>query len=401
VVGLQWGDEGKGKVVDYTSGSFDAVARFNGGSNAGHTIVLGRRTYRFHLIPSGIIKGKKLLVGAGVALDPVILSQELRLLGRQGFRADLMVDGRCTLVSPAEKEMDGFLEGLKEGVALGTTKMGVGPAYAIRALRLSPRPVDLLSGRFDFSRLRRVHRQLTRRAPDLEGWARLSRRLLRGRVGDTSAAVSEINERGGSVLFEGAQGTMLDLQFGTYPFVTSSPSVASYASAGLGVPARDVGDVLGVVKAYTTRVGAGPFPTEFTGPLERKLREEGREYGATTGRPRRIGWLDLVALRYAVRLNGARQLALMKLDILARSKELNVCVAYKDGHGQSSNYYDFIGNVDRVKPVYEKLPSLYGAEFGGRVPTAAARLIELIESETGARVKLLSYGDERSRTLEL
>jgi adenylosuccinate synthase len=398
---MQWGDEGKGKVVDYSSKRHDAVARYNGGSNAGHTIVLGKNTFRFHLIPSGVVSGKKLLIGAGVALDPVILKQELALLKKQGMGADLLVDGRATLVTPAEKELDAYLEQMRGAAALGTTKMGIGPAYASRALRMTPRPADLISGHFDFGHLRGFHRAITKKSPDLEGWVRLARSVLKGRVGDASAAVADINQRGGSVLFEGAHGTMLDLQFGTYPWVTSSPTVASYAPAGMGLSQDASGDVLGVVKAYTTRVGAGPFPTEFHGPLERMLREEGREFGVTTGRPRRIGWLDLVALKYAARLNGAREIALMKLDILARAKELKACVAYDDGHRHSSNYYDFIGTIQSARPVYQDLRSLYRASFGGGVPRAAGELVKLIESEVGVRVKLLSYGDERSRTIEL
>jgi len=401
VVGLQWGDEGKGKVVDYLSDRFDGVARYNGGSNAGHTVVIGPKRYRFHLVPSGVLKKKRLFIGAGVALDPDVLSQELSLLSRQGVDPDLLIDGRCTLVSPMEKEFDAFLEAMRGGGAIGTTRMGIGPGYAMRALRMSPRALDLFSRSFDISHSTRFYGKLLGRRPRLERWLRFSRKLLKGRLGDTASAVAEMNEHGDPVLFEGAHGAMLDLQFGTYPFVTSSPTVASYAPAGLGVPAEANGRVLGVLKAYTTRVGAGPFPTELRNQLGGRIREMGREYGATTGRPRRTGWLDLVAAKYAARISGAPELALTKADVLSRVKELKVCVAYRDGGTESSDFYDFLGSVDHVRPVYESLPSLYGAAFGSSVPSPVKKLIEFVEKEVGVRVRLLSYGEERMRTVEL
>ncbi len=401
VVGLQWGDEGKGKVVDYLSGAFDGVARYNGGGNAGHTVVIGSKRYRFHLIPSGVLKGKKLFIGAGVALDTVVLRGELDLLAGQGTGADLLIDGRCSLVSPLEKAFDAFLESMRGADAIGTTKMGVGPAYAARALRMSPRALDLFSRSFDLSHMTRFYREVIGRRPSLDRWLRLSRRLLKGRLGDASSAIREMNERGGNVLFEGAHGTLLDLQYGTYPFVTSSPTVASYAPTGLGLPLVASGRVMGVLKAYTTRVGAGPFPTEFRGPLGRQIREVGREYGATTGRPRRIGWLDLVAMKYAARINGVTELALSKADVLSKVKDLKVCVAYRDGGTESSDFYRFLGSIERVRPVYQSLPSIYGAEFNGKIPSTVQKLIEMVETETGAPVRLLSYGEERTRTVEL
>ncbi len=401
VVGLQWGDEGKGKVVDYLSDRFDGVARYNGGSNAGHTVVIGPTRYRFHLIPSGVLKGKKLFIGAGVALDTEVLKEELRTLSSQGVEADLLIDGRCTMVSPLEKQFDGFLESMRGSGAIGTTRMGIGPAYAARALRMSPRALDLFSKAFDMSHQSRFYREVTGKRPSLASWVRTSRNLLRGRLGDASAAITEINERGGAVLFEGAHGTLLDLQYGTYPFVTSSPTIASYAPAGLGLPLEAGAGVMGVVKAYCTRVGAGPFPTELHGRTADQIREVGREYGATTGRPRRIGWLDLVALKYAARLNGVTEIALSKTDVLSKVKELRVCIAYREGGSESSDFYRFLGSIDRVKPVYQSVPSLYGTEFRGEVPSAVRKFIEVVETNTGVPVRLLSYGEERKSTVEL
>jgi len=387
-------------VVDYLSSGFEAVARYNGGSNAGHTVVVDGERYRFHLVPSGAVKGKKLLIGAGVALDPVVLKEELALLKRMGTKPDVLVDGRCTLVSPLEKEFDGFLEGLRGADTIGTTMMGIGPAYAARALRMSPRAMDLFSRRFDFGNMLRFYRGVLGKRSDLGQWLGLSRSLLRTRLGDVSAAVRAVNEKGGAVLFEGAQGTMLDLQHGTYPFVTSSSTIASYAPTGLGLPPSATGRVMGVTKAYATRVGAGPFPSEHKGGLADSMRKVGKEFGTTTGRPRRIGWLDLVALKYAAKINGAAELALSKIDVLAKVRDPKVCVAYSRGGSESSDFYRFMGNLDQVKPVYQPLPSLFGADFTGGVPAAAKKLMELIEDETGAGVKLLSYGDERSRTVE-
>jgi adenylosuccinate synthase len=220
-------------------------------------------------------------------------------------------------------------------------------------------------------------------------------------VGDVSSAVSGINDAGGAVLFEAAQGTMLDIHHGTYPYVTSSSSIASYAPTGLGIPASASRRILGVTKAYATRVGAGPFPTEQKGKLADSIRTEGKEYGTATGRPRRIGWLDLVALKYAVKMNGAKELVLSKIDVLAKVRDPRACVAYRHAGTESGDFYRFMANLDKVKPVYETVPSLYGAEFRSGVPAPAKKLIKMIEDETGARVKLLSYGEERRRTIEL
>lgn len=377
------------------------MARYNGGSNAGHTVVIGTDRYRFHLIPSGVLKRKKLLVGAGVALDPVVLKEELALLSKKGISADLTIDGRCTLVSPLEKEFDSHLEVLRGAGALGTTRMGIGPAYAARALRMSPRALDLFSKTFKLSHALKFYAGVLRSRPSIESWLKLSRRLLRPLIADVSSEIDAVNEKGGAVLFEGAHGSLLDLQFGTYPFVTSSLTIASGAAPGVGIPSGATGRVIGVTKAYTTRVGAGPFPTELHGKLGDKIREVGREFGTTTGRPRRTGWLDLVALKYAVKLNGATEIALSKIDVLSSVKETKVCVAYSDGGTESSDFYKFLGSFNRLRPVYHELPSLHGVRFDGGVPRPAVKLIELVEKETRAQVRLLSYGDERTRTVEL
>ncbi len=399
VVGLQWGDEGKGKVVDYLAGGYDAIARYNGGSNAGHTVVIGGRKHTFHLIPSGALKGKELLIGAGVVVDPVVLREELSLLPGD-VRQKSLVDGRCSLVSPADKELDVVLEEMRGASAIGTTRRGIGPAYAARALRLSPRVWDLLAG-FDFGSLGRFYKKLGVDPAGLLAWAEDSKRLLGSLAGDVAKRISEITEKGSSVLFEGAQGSLLDILHGSYPYVTSTHTTAAYVPAALGISPSMAGKPLGVAKCYTTRVGSGPFPTEEKGQLAERLRSLGNEYGATTGRPRRVGWLDLVALKDAVRLNGAKEVAVTKLDVLSQVKEFKVCVAYRRGGSETTDFQASLGHLEEVEPVFEAPLSLYGAKFGSGLPTEGKKFVEYLEEQLDVRVALVSHGEERSSTIEL
>lgn len=400
IVGLQWGDEGKGKIVDFYADKFEAVVRYNGGSNAGHTIVIGGRTFVFHLLPSGSLKKKKLLIGPGVALDPLTLKDELDLISKEGGSADLLVDERCTVVTPLEKEMDLFIEGLRGDKPLGTTKRGIGPSYAMRALRLSPRAGDLATGTFDMSSALAFYRTFMKSIPDLDSWKSDARKVLAGRTGDVGGTIMELNEKGGSVMFEGAQGVLLDLIYGTYPYVTGAHTIANYVPAGLGIPNSALGDVMGVAKAYTTRVGGGPFPTEISEETGTKIRQEGKEYGATTGRPRRIGWLDLVALKYAVRLDGVSELALTKLDILAKVKEMKVCTAYSIEGVETSDFSRALPRLSQAKPVYKEMPPFYGAELGHeRLPRVAEDFVGYLEDELKVKVTLVSTGEERSATI--
>jgi adenylosuccinate synthase len=402
IVGLQWGDEGKGKIVDYYADGFEAVVRYNGGSNAGHTIVINGRSFVFHLLPSGLLKKKKLLIGPGVALDPLTLREELEMVAREGGEADLMVDSRCTLVTTLEKEMDSFIEGLRGANAIGTTKRGIGPSYAMRALRLTPRAGDLVDGSFDMSSAIAFYASFLKDIPDLSEWKDVSREVLRGKMGDVGGRVMELNEAGHSVMFEGAQGTLLDLIFGTYPYVTGAHTIASYVPAGLGIPNSALGDVMGVAKAYTTRVGGGPFPTEMTDETGAKIRKEGKEYGATTGRPRRVGWLDLVGLKYAVRLNGVSELALTKLDILTKVREMKVCVRYSIDGEETGDFSRALPRLAEAKPVYQDLRSFFGLELREThdLPQAAEQLLEFLEDELKVKVTLVSTGEERSATIQ-
>ena len=400
IVGLQWGDEGKGKIVDYYADKFDAVVRYNGGSNAGHTIVIGGRTFVFHLLPSGSLKRKKLLIGPGVALDPLTLNEELQFVAKEGGQADLLVDSRCTVVTPLEKEMDSFIEGLRGDNPIGTTKRGIGPSYAMRALRLSPRAGDLANGSFDMSSAIAFYRSFMSNIPDLTEWKSEARKVLEGRTGDVGGTVMDLNEKGGSVMFEGAQGVLLDLVYGTYPYVTGAHTIATYVPAGLGIPTNSLGDVMGVAKAYTTRVGGGPFPTEVVNDTGAMIRKEGKEYGTTTGRPRRIGWLDLVALKYAVRLNGVSELALTKLDILTKVREMKVCVAYSVDGAETSDFSRALPALSSAKPVYKDLPAFFGVELReGSLPRIGEDFVGYLEDELKVKVTLVSTGEERSATI--
>jgi adenylosuccinate synthase len=398
VIGLQWGDEGKGKIVDYIADRFQAVARFNGGSNAGHTVVLGEDRHTFHLLPSGALKGKDLLIGAGVALDPVILAEELSVL--PDAKARLLVDGRCTLVSPLDKLLDAVIEGMRGDFAIGTTMRGIGPSYAARALRLSPRVIDLFEG-FDYAAMARFYEKLTVDAGSLLGWAEESEALLDGVVGSVSGRVMQINEMGGSVLFEGSQGTLLDLLHGSYPYVTSTNTGAAYVPAAMGIPLSAAGPSLGVVKCYTTRVGGGPFPTEVKDPLAESIRTAGNEIGATTGRPRRVGWLDLVALKYAIGLNGTKEIAVSKLDVLAQVHDFKACVAYRWQGTETTDFLSAIGHLGSVEPVYESPFSLRGANFEAGLPKEGRKLVDYLERNLNVRVRIVSFGEERSQTVEL
>lgn len=401
IIGLQWGDEGKGKIVDYHAGRFDGVARYNGGSNAGHTIVLGNRTYVFHLLPSGLLKGKRLFIGPGVVLDPITLKEELDLAQKEGIKLDLMIDGRCTLVSPLEREMDAIIEKARGSKALGTTMRGIGPAYAMRALRVIPRAMDLESGTFDLASAKALYSLFAKEIPDLRPWVESSREILRGRIGDVGAAILELNASGKPVIFEGAQGVLLDLIHGTYPYVTGAHTLASYVPASLGIPAKCEGKVLGVAKAYTTRVGSGPFPTEISGRVADSIREIGKEYGATTGRPRRIGWFDLVAMKYAIRLNGVDEIALTKLDVLTKVGEMKVCVAYRQNGREITEFSSALPVIDKVVPVYEDLQSFLGLELTkAKLPRAVDAFVEYLERELKVKVSLVSIGEERTATVE-
>ncbi len=416
IVGAQWGDEGKGKIVDLLAQHADVVCRYQGGPNAGHTIVAGGETYKFHHMPSGILWGKVCVLGAGCVVDPETFVRELDDLAARGIATDpVRLSGNAHLVMPWHVALDRASERRLGELQIGTTRRGIGPAYADKAARLGIRVQDLLDPKILRQKievalgernlwLERVYGarplELETVAGRCEGFAA----RLRPYVTDTSLLVHNALREGQTVLFEGAQGTLLDLDHGTYPFVTSSNPIAGAAATGVGIGPNRIDAVLGVAKAYVTRVGAGPFPTEIEGPDQARMRELGAEYGTTTGRERRCGWLDLVALRYAVRLNGITSLALTKLDVLSAFAELPVCTRYRLPDG--SETVDFPArqsDFHHARPVYEALPGwlepLEGVEEPSGLPRAARAYVELVERELEVEVSLIGTGAGRTEVL--
>jgi adenylosuccinate synthase len=416
VVGAQWGDEGKGKVVDLLAGRFQAVARYNGGHNAGHTVIVGQERFVLHLIPSGILhEGVLCLLGNGVVLDPWALEQEMDELRARGVSvADLVLSDRAHLILPHHRALEALAERQRGARRLGTTGRGIGPAYEDKAARRGLRLGDLLRPASLAEKLdeaRRETEQALRGAgetPDLD-WDGLLRELeafgqrLGGRIGDVAAILNREIARGYSVLFEGAQAALLDLDHGTYPFVTSSSAGVAGACLGTGVPPARIDGALGVAKAYTTRVGTGPLPTEIGGELEERLRVRGQEYGATTGRPRRCGWFDAAAVRYAALLNGFDTLALTKLDVLDELDEIKLCTGYSHGGRTLRDFPGDAAVLAECQPVYETLPGWREPTLGARafdeLPAAAQRYVERVAELCGVEVGLVSTGPAREHTL--
>ncbi len=427
VVGLQWGDEGKGKVIDLLAGSFHAVVRYNGGANAGHSVVINGKRHALHLIPSGAFHpGVKAIIGNGVVLDPDVLFVELDRLAEAGVHSlDLVVSDRAHVVLPWHKAEDAAREvalasSLGASGSIGTTRRGIGPAYADKAHRASALRVgDLLrpaSLREKIARLSLAkERMLTALDPSgvagaaLPSAAQLADDLLRSGerlkpfVTDTTYLLHDMLAQGHNILFEGANATLLDVDHGTFPFVTSSNCSVLGIPAGTGVPGVYLKRVIGVMKAYCTRVGGGPLPTEQDNDAGNRIRERGREYGTTTGRPRRCGWLDLVALRYAVMLNGVTGIALMLLDVLSGFDELRVCTAYRVGGKTTVRFLPDAEALADVEPIYESLPG-WEAEIGGcrsrdALPAAARAYVDLIERAVGVPVEIVSVGPDREQTI--
>jgi adenylosuccinate synthase len=420
VVGLQWGDEGKGKVIDAVASTANLVVRYQGGANAGHTVHAGGKKYVFHLVPTGLLHpGVRGAIGPGVVVDAPALVAELDELEREGVPGakTLLVSDRAHVVFPYHKSLDEAREGSSKSAdsgRIGTTKRGIGPCYADKASRTGIRIADLYD-RPRFERL--LERNLAEKnavlkhlyghapldlAPIRERYLEAAERLKR-HVGDVPAAAQEALARGEKVLFEGAQGVMLDLDHGTYPYVTSSSTGTDGIAAGAGVPPTAVRGAVGVLKAYTTRVGEGPFPSEIEGELGKKLRDAGGEYGATTGRPRRCGWLDLVQLRHAIALTGVNGLILTKLDVLAGMGEIKVCVAYEVDGKRHDRVPAELSALERAKPVLESFPGFPGAGFDGSkwddLPKGARAYIEEVEKRVGVPVLFISTGPERGQMI--
>jgi adenylosuccinate synthase len=417
IVGAQWGDEGKGKIVDLLAQHSDLVCRYQGGPNAGHTIVRAGELFALHHIPSGILyPGKGCVIGAGCVVEPEQLVQEIDGLEARGIStADLFLSGNAHLIMPWHVAIDAATEVRLGMLQIGTTRRGIGPAYADKVARRGIRVQDLLDPRILRVKLDAVLREknvLLERIYGLEPieaeelFARLVllAERLRPYVADTSLLVDLALRNRRRVLLEGAQGTLLDVDHGTYPFVTSSNPVAGAAATGVGIGPTRIDEVLGVAKAYVTRVGEGPFPTEIDGPDQARVRELGAEYGTTTGRERRCGWLDLVALRFAVRVNGITSLALTKLDVLSSFAELPVCTAYRLPDGSVAEEFPaHQSDFHHAEPVYELLPGwlepLEGIAETDALPARALRYVELVEERLGVQVSLIGTGAAREHVL--
>jgi adenylosuccinate synthase len=415
-VGLQWGDEGKGKIVDLLAQSSDLVCRYNGGPNAGHTIVADGETYKLMHMPSGILWGKECVIGAGCVVDPEVFIEELDGFERRGFSTDgVRLSGNAHLIMPWHLAIDRGSERRLGSLEIGTTRRGIGPTYADKAFRLGIRVQDLLDPKILREKievalaeknvwLERVYGAGPIELEELaERYERYAERL-RPAIADTSLLVDQALRDGRSVLFEGAHGTLLDLDHGTYPFVTSSSAIAGGAATGIGIGPTRIEAVLGVAKAYVTRVGAGPFPTEIEGHDQVRLRELGGEIGTVTGRERRCGWLDLVGLRYAVRLNGATSIALTKLDVLSEFDEIPVCVAYRLRDGSvTADFPAHQSDFHHCQPLYEVLPGwsepLDAVEELDDLPAAAREYVGFVERELGVEVSIVGTGRERESVL--
>jgi adenylosuccinate synthase len=418
LVGAQWGDEGKGKVIDVLSAQADLVVRYQGGSNAGHTVVTGGKKYVLHLIPSGILHaGKLCLIGNGVVVDPLELLEEIRMLETQGFTLNgrLQVSDRAHLVMSYHRALDKALESKRaEGRKIGTTGRGIGPAYGDKMARCGLRMGDLVQP--DFPDLLAERVQTTNAELKALGAATIdpvetlaiyarAAQALKPYVADTVALVHEADRAGRSILLEGAQGTMLDIDYGTYPFVTSSHPTSGGACTGSGLSPRRIDRVVGVIKCYTTRVGEGPFPTELNDATGEGLRQRGGEFGATTGRPRRCGWFDAVVGRYAAAVNGVDFWAMTKLDVLDALPVLRICTAYDCDGTRIETFPGHLGVLSRCRPVYEEMPGWLSETSAitryEDLPPKARAYVERLVSLIGGRLGVLSVGPARETTLRL
>ena len=412
VFGAQWGDEGKGRFVDFLANEADVVIRYQGGNNAGHTIIVDDVTYKLHLIPAGsLYEGKPCVIGNGVVVDPGALIEEMNSLINSGVKLEnLLISDRAHMVMPYHKLMDGLNEDGASETFIGTTKKGIGPCYTDKASRIGLRMCDLLSDSFA-AKLKAVlavkNKELTKiyNVDPLDYDTMLSdfmeyKERLAPHICDTSQICYDYYKQGKRLLFEGAQGMLLDIDFGTYPYVTSSHPTSGGVSMGTGLPPQVLTEVVGVVKAYTTRVGEGPFVTELLGDMGEFIRERGHEYGATTGRPRRCGWLDLVIVNFAVRINGITSLAVSRMDTLGEIDKVKVCVGYEIDGKVTDNYPASLEELAKAKPVYKEFKGWSGDISHVRkyddLPAAAREYIEFIEEQTGVGVGMIGVGPERT-----
>jgi adenylosuccinate synthase len=418
IIGAQWGDEGKGKVTDFFSAKSDYIVRFQGGNNAGHTIILDEKTLKLHLIPSGVLHPKgKLVIGSGVVIDPSVLINELDLLKKEGLKVNLLVSDRAHLIMPYHIDIDHHLTDLQNDLAAGSTRSGIAPVYADKMYRHGLRVADLLNKDIFAKRLKKsftFNKKLVENVFDKKfdySYDSILKQYLeyieviKPYVGNITKTLSRADKEGASILFEGAQGACLDVDHGLYPFTTSSNTIAGQIEAGAGVGLNRSKRIVGIAKAYLTYVGRGPLPTEIKPPLEEKIRAVGQEYGTTTGRARRIGWIDLVQLKHANNLNSFTELILTKVDVLAGLDEVKLCVGY-EVDGEKINYVPSDLEVfNKIKPVYEALDGW--ASLPKKInnisecPSELQSFIKKIEDFTETKISLISYGPDRNQTFAL
>jgi adenylosuccinate synthase len=414
VLGAQWGDEGKGKIVDMLTPHFSAVARYQGGHNAGHTVYVQGTKFVLHLIPSGILHpGVACVIGNGVVIDPQALFKEVDELAAAGISVDgrLRISEKAHVILPYHRELDVLSEARRGERKIGTTSRGIGPAYEDKIARRGIRVCDVLGDRAALAEEVRANvgaRNQIIRETTLDWQQVLDDLVVQGErlrpwVADVSLFLHDTMKTGGAVMFEGAQATLLDIDHGTYPFVTSSNASVGGICTGLGVPPRAIGGVLGVAKAYTTRVGEGPLPTELFGDLADRLRETGQEYGASTGRPRRCGWYDAVVVRYSARINGLDAIALTKLDVLDGLPEVLICVGYKTGAGVLTEFPADLRPLASAEPIYERMAGWTAPTKGvtrfDKLPVEAQRYISKLEEVSGVSCAVISTGSDRSETI--
>jgi len=413
VVGAQWGDEGKGKIVDLLSQDADIVARYQGGPNAGHTVCVGDRQFILHLIPSGILRPRTVCyIGNGVVVDPEALRRERETVLKQGISVDgrLFVSGSAHVILPDHRVIEKVTE--TGTTPIGTTGRGIGPAYTDKAARAGLRVVDLLDPTIREERVRALRERTLRVAPNAEldsidavlERCEKDAQMLRPITANVSREINAALAAGKHVLLEGAQGTHLDLDHGTYPYVTSSSAVSGGACTGVGIGPTHIDEVIGVAKAYATRVGNGPFPSEIQGDLANRLREEGNEYGATTGRPRRCGWFDVVAIRHAVRVNGLTQLVITKLDVLDGLSEVHAVTAYDIRGVHTAEMPESLADLMAAKPITERFPGWRSPTTDARqwddLPPDARKYLDRLEEMAGVPIRLVSVGSGREENVE-
>jgi adenylosuccinate synthase len=415
LLGLQWGDEGKGKVVDVLTPKYDIIARFQGGPNAGHSLEFGEIKHVLHTVPSGIFRKDQInIIGNGVVIDPIVFKSEIDTLSglTDNLHKKLLISKKAHLILPSHRILDAASEAAKGQTKIGSTLRGIGPTYMDKTGRNGLRVGDILSSDFKemYRTLTEKHRQLLSmykfdyKLEDYEkGWFEGIETLRQFKLIETEIYINDELKKGKTLLAEGAQGTLLDIDFGSYPYVTSSNTICAGACNGLGIPPNHIGEVFGIFKAYCTRVGGGPFPTELNDDTGKKLRELGHEFGATTGRPRRCGWLDLPALKYAIMLSGVTQLIMMKADVLAGFGTIKICNAYKTDEGIIDYFPYDLGLVK--EPVYKEFPAwkddLCQIKNRNDFPKELVAFLNYIEKELEVPVKIVSVGPDRDQTIEL